>query len=86
MGDVFTGTQTADVPSGHPGLLCSENTPAELKKKTTGSRKRQSSYSACQAHYSNMVGGTDTCEGACYSNLEEVPHMCTYTKTHTSIL
>lgn len=58
MGDVFTGTQTTDVPSEHPGLLCSKNTPAELKQ---------------------LVGGVDTCEGACYLNLEEVPHIHAHT-------
>lgn len=29
-----------------------------------------------------LVGGVDTCEGACYPNLEVVPHMHTYTQTH----
>lgn len=30
-----------------------------------------------------LVGGVDTCEGACYPNLEEVPHTHTYTHTQS---
>ena len=30
-----------------------------------------------------LVGGVDTCEGACYPNLEEVPHTHTNRHTHT---
>lgn len=35
-----------------------------------------------------LVGGVDTCEGACYPNLEEVPqtHTQTYTLKHTPTL
>lgn len=33
-----------------------------------------------------LVGGVDTCEGACYPNLEEVPRTHTYTQTHTILL
>ena len=87
MGDVFTGTHTVALPSGHPGPLCRESTPAELRNKITASRQRKSSCSACQAHFSNMDsidGGVDTCEGARYLNLEEVPH--TNTHAHNSTL
>lgn len=79
LGNVFTGTQTVGLPSGHPGPLCSENTPAELGNKTTWSRRRQSSRSACQAHYSN----TDTIGWGCWHVWRSLLSKLRGSTTHT---
>lgn len=73
------GPRRWGLPSGHPGPLCSENTPAELRNKTTGSRRRQSSRSACQAHYSN----TDAIGWGCWHLWRSLLSKLRGSTTHT---